>query len=134
MPDRFSAAALGHQLVQLQASRLLDARDGRLADPEREIAIEDAERLREALQRGHERVFSVSLYLLVRAATRQELDERTRRIEVLLDGMLAHSRRLLWEQDAGFRSCLPEARDPLLVTRNLDTSALAASLPFVGRR
>jgi type IV secretory pathway VirB4 component len=122
--------ALGHQLVQLQASRLLDARDGRLVDPEREITIEDAERLRDALQRGHERVFS--LYLLVRAATRQEPDERTRWVEVLLDGMLAHSRRLLWEQDQGFRACLPEARDPLMVTRNLDTSALAASLPFAG--
>jgi len=67
-----------------------------------------------------------------RYPTRQELDERTRRVEVLLDGMLAHSRRLLWEQEPGFRACLPEARDPLLVTRNLDTSALAATLPFVG--
>jgi conjugal transfer ATP-binding protein TraC len=132
LPSAAVVRALGHQLVQLQASRLLDAREGRLVDPEREIAIEDAERLRDALQRGHERVFSVSVYLLVRAATRQDLDERTRRVEVLLDGMLAHSRRLLWEQEPGFRGCLPEARDPLLVTRNLDTSALAATLPFVG--
>ena len=76
LPSAAVVRALGHQLVQLQASRLLDAREGRLVDPEREIAIEDAERLRDALQRGHERVFSVSLYLLVRAATRQELDER----------------------------------------------------------
>ena len=63
--------------------------------------------MRDALQRGHERVFSVSLYLLVRAGTRQELDERTRRVEVLLDGMLAHSRRLFWEQEPGFRRTLP---------------------------
>lgn len=132
LPSVDVVRALGRQLVQLQASRLLDAREGRLADPEREIAIEDAERLREALQRGHERVFSVSVYLLLRGSTHQELDERTRRVEVLLDGMLAQSRRLLWEQEAGFRSCLPEARDQLLVTRNLDTSALAATLPFVG--
>ena len=132
LPSADVIRSLGHQLVQLQASRLLDARDGRLVNPEREIAIEDAERLREALQRGHERVFSVSVYLLVRGATRQELDERTRRVEVLLDGMLAHSRRTLWEQERGFRSCLPEGRDQLLVARNLDTSALAATLPFVG--
>jgi conjugal transfer ATP-binding protein TraC len=46
--------------------------------------------------------------------------------------LLAHSRRALWEQERGFRSCLPEARDQLLVPRNLDTSALAATLPFVG--
>jgi hypothetical protein len=132
LPSAEVVRLLGHRLAQLQASRLLDAREGRITDPEREIAIEDAERLREALQRGHERVFSVSVYLLVRGSTRQELDERTRRVEVLLDGMLAHSRRLLWEQERGFRSCLPEGRDQLLVARNLDTSALAATLPFVG--
>ena len=57
---------LGHKLVQLQSSRLVDLRGGRLADPEREVAFEDAERLRDALQRGEERVFSVSLYLLLR--------------------------------------------------------------------
>src|SRR4029453_4771231 len=38
----------------------------------------------------------------------------------------------LWEQRQGFESCLPAARDPLMVARNLDTSALAASLPFIG--
>jgi len=36
------------------------------------------------------------------------------------------------EQDRGFLSCLPEAVDALLVPRNLDTSAVAATLPFVG--
>src|SRR5215204_382828 len=54
------------------------------------------------------------------------------RVEEQLDSLLAHSRRALWEQEGGFRSCLPEARDQLMVSRNLDTSALAATLPFVG--
>src|SRR6266480_3901265 len=58
--------------------------------------------------------------------------ELTRRVEEQLDSLLAHSRRALWEQERGLRSCLPEARDTLLVPRNLDTSALAATLPFVG--
>jgi type IV secretory pathway VirB4 component len=107
-------------------------RGERIADPAAEIALEDAERLRERLQRGAERVFSVSVYIQVRASSRRELDELTRRVEMLLDGMLAHSRRALWEQEQGFRSCLPEGRDQLMEPRNLDTSALAATLPFVG--
>ena len=84
------------------------------------------------MQRGDERVFSVGLYVLVRATSPRALDELTRRVETLLDGMLAHSRRLLWQQEGGYRSCLPEGRDRILITRNLDTSALAATLPFVG--
>src|SRR5919201_3884925 len=72
---------LGHKLVQLQSSRLLDLKGGRLADPEREVALEDAERLRDALQRGEERVFSVSLYVLLRAGSLKALDDLTRRVE-----------------------------------------------------
>jgi len=55
------------------------------------------------------------------------LDDLTRRVEVTLDGMLAHSRVAILEQDAGFRSCLPEGQDHLLVSRNLDTSSLATT-------
>src|SRR5207248_6281154 len=106
---------LSHKLVQLQSSRLVDVRSGRLADPEREVAFEDAERLRDALQRGEERVFSVSLYILLRAPSQRTLDDLTRRVETTLDGMLAHSRVAILEQDGAFRACLPTARDDLLV-------------------
>jgi hypothetical protein len=58
---------LGAQIARLQSSRLATLRGERIADPEREIALDDAERLRERLQRGEERLFAVSLYLLVRA-------------------------------------------------------------------
>lgn len=121
---------LGHKLVQLQSSRLVDVRSGKLADPEREVAFEDAERLRDALQRGEQRVFSVSLYVLVRAQSRQALDDLTRRVESTLDGMLAQSRVAILEQERGFRACLPNGRDELLTCRNLDTGSLATTFPF----
>ena len=65
-----SAAAirqLTHKLVELQSSRMLDARSGKIASAEREVAYEDVDRLRDSLQRGEERVFSSSLYLCLRA-------------------------------------------------------------------
>ena len=121
---------LSHKLVQLQSSRLVDLRNGRLADPEREVAFEDAERLRDALQRGEERVFSVSLYVLLRAPSQRALDDLTRRVESTLDGMLAHSRVAILEQERAFRACLPMGRDELIVNRNLDTSSVATTFPF----
>ena len=121
---------LGHKLVQLQSSRLVEVRGGRLADPEREVAFEDAERLRDALQRGEQRVFSVSLYVLLRAGSPPALDDLTRRVETTLDGMLAHSRVAILEQERAFRACLPTARDELLAYRNLDTTSLATTFPF----
>jgi conjugal transfer ATP-binding protein TraC len=121
---------LGHKLVQLQSSRMVDVRSGRLADPEREIALEDAERLRDALQRGEQRVFSVSLYVLVRATSQRALEDLTRRVETTLDGMLAHSRVAILEQERAFEACLPTARDNLLTYRNLDTGSLVTTFPF----
>ncbi len=121
---------LTQKMVQLHSSRLMAARGGHLADPEREVAYEDAERLRDALQRGEEKIFSVSLYLLLRANSLAALGDLTRRVEATLGGMLAQSRVALLEQDAGFRSCLPQGQDRLLVYRNLDTSSLATMFPF----
>ena len=108
-PIPLGSAGWSTQLVQLQSSRLVDVRNGRLADPEREVAFEDAERLRDALQRGEERVFSVSLYLLLRAYSPRALDDLTQRVETTLDGMLAHSRIAILEQERAFRACLPIA-------------------------
>ncbi len=122
--------SLTHKMVQLHSSRLLAERGGRLADPEREVAYEDAERLRDALQRGEERVFAVSLYVLVRAGSTAALDDLTRRVEAVLGGMLAQSRVALLEQEAGLHSCLPEGNDRLRLYRNLDTTSLATSFPF----
>lgn len=84
--------ALGLPIVKLESSRRVDILAQRIINRERDIGLEDAERLRNALQPGNESVFSVSLYVLLRAATRRALDEATRRMETLLDGLLCHSR------------------------------------------
>ena len=123
-------SALTRQMVGLQSSRLLADRQGRLADPERETAYADAERLRDALQRGEERAFGVALYASVRARSQEELDARAHRAERALAGMLAHSRVAYLEQDLGLHACLPEARDPLGVAHHLDTTSLATTFPF----
>jgi len=121
---------LTHKLVELQSSRLLDARSGKIASAEREVAYEDVERLRDALQRGEERVFSVSLYLCLRADSATGLDDLHRRVETALGGMMASSRAALFEMLPGFLSCLPAGRDYLGRYRNLDTTSLATMIPF----
>ena len=121
---------LSNRMVALHSSRLLDQRHGRLADPEREVAYTDVERLRNALQRGDERVFSFAAYLLIRGKTRRALDERCARIQATLDNLQLGSRPATLEHDLGLTSCLPEARDRLGRYRTFDTSSLATTFPF----
>jgi type IV secretory pathway VirB4 component len=121
---------LTHRLVELQSSRLLDARGGRIVSVEREVAYEDVERLRDALERGDERVFSASLYLRLHGRTPAELDRSTARLEGTLGGMMAASRPALYEMMPGLLSCLPAGQDHLGRRRNLDTSSVATMIPF----
>jgi hypothetical protein len=119
------------RLAQLQSSRTLASHKGRLSDPEVEIAASDVERLRELVQRGHEKLFSVSLYVTLRAPSRASLDDVTRRVEATLASMLAASRVLHHEQDSAFQSVLPQGRDEVRRVRTLDTTSMAFSFPFV---
>jgi conjugal transfer ATP-binding protein TraC len=121
---------LTHKLVELQSSRLLDARSGRITSAEREVAYEDVERLRDALQRGEERVFSVSMYLCLRSPSAGALDELHGRVETALGGMMASARAALFEMLPGFLSCVPAGRDYLGRYRNLDTTSTATMIPF----
>jgi type IV secretory pathway VirB4 component len=119
------------RLAQLQSSRALALNKGRVSDPEVEIAAADVERLRDLVQRGHEKLFSVSLYITLRAPTRANLDDVTRRVEATLASMLAEGRVLYHEQDSAFQSVLPQGRDEVRRLRTLDTTSLAFSFPFV---
>ncbi|MEZ4503153.1 MAG: ATP-binding protein [Dehalococcoidia bacterium] len=121
---------LTHRMVELQSSRMLDAKGGRIASVEREVAYEDVERLRDALERGDERVFSTSLYLRLHGRTVNELDQATARLEGTLGGMMAGARPALYEMLPGLLSCLPAGQDHLGRRRNLDTSSVATMIPF----
>ncbi|MCY4639487.1 MAG: DUF87 domain-containing protein [Chloroflexi bacterium] len=123
-------SALTQRLVALQSSRLWDARGGRIAPAGREVAYEDAERLRDALERGDERVFSGGLYLRLRARSPEELDRATERVRGTFSGMMAGARAALYEMWPALLSCLPAGQDHLGRRRNLDTSSAATMIPF----
>ncbi len=123
-------AALTQRLVALQSSRLYAARGGRIAPADREVAYEDAERLREALERGDERVFSAALYLRLRGRSARELDRATERARGTLSGMMAGALPALYEMWPALLSCLPAGQDHLGRRRNLDTSSVATMIPF----
>ena len=125
-----SARTLENRLVQIQSSRMVRMRGGRLASSEDELAYTDVARLRESIERGDERVFQVSVYLRVYGASQDELDRAAGRVASALGTMLAVARPALWQQLAGLLSILPSAQDHLDLPRNIDTSSLVYMFPF----
>jgi hypothetical protein len=113
--------------------RQFQLRQGRLSEPETDIAQADVTTLLRLLASGEERVLDLGFYILLRAASRQELEERTERMMALLSTLLLDTGAHIafFEQAQAFRSCLPEARDELARTLTLDTASAAAGFPFI---
>lgn len=98
-----------------------------------EVAHSDVTRLMHDLASGEERLFEVSLFVLVSALSERELASRTERVRALLHTIFldAVARPTTFEHAQAFRSFLPEGRDELGRTITLDTASLATTFPFL---
>jgi hypothetical protein len=128
-------AAMLRQLLRrkntYQSSRRVNLRRGRLDDPETQVAEQDVDELISQLASGEERLFELGFYVIVRAADRHSLDERTDRLLAVLRNLFLVARPTTYEHAPAFRSFLPGARDELRRTFTLDCSSLATAFPFI---
>jgi hypothetical protein len=118
------------QLTGYRATQLLEERHGRDHNPYIKKARQEVEELRERLVAQEEQVFGVSLYLLVRAASRLELNERSSRLLSLLKSLELSAVSLALEHQRAWLCTLPDGRDLLKRRKVLDTSSLITAFPF----
>ncbi|MDA8366725.1 MAG: conjugal transfer protein TraC [Actinomycetota bacterium] len=130
VPAALAAERLRRQLARLESGRRADAAKGRLADPDVEVAAEDARELAAGLARGEQKLFRVGLVLTVHAADEKALDAECARVRALCASMLLDARPATWRSLQGWASTLPLGVDALGQRRAFDTDALAASFPF----
>jgi type IV secretory pathway VirB4 component len=130
VPAALAAERLRRQLARLESGRRADAAKGRLADPDVEVAAEDARELAAGLARGEQKLFRVALVLTVHAADEKTLDAECARVRALCASMLLDARPATWRSLQGWASTLPLGVDALGQRRAFDTDALAASFPF----
>ena len=130
VPAALAAERLRRQLARLESNRRADAAKGRLADPDVEVAAEDARELAAGLARGEQKLFRVALVLTVHAADEKLLDAECARVRALCASMLLDARPATWRSLQGWASTLPLGVDALGQRRAFDTDALAASFPF----
>lgn len=104
---------------------------GMVRDPKLDIAYNDLERLRDDLQQAQEKLFEVGLYLTIYAPTREALDKIESEVRSILESRLVYVRPALFQQEQGFRSVIPIARDELGVHTKLNSSPLSSFFPFI---
>jgi len=121
---------LRRKIAEMEATIATDVERGRVVDPSVQAALEDAKALQEQLVKGVERFFQFSLYITIQAASLQELDNTTRRVEATLGSLMILSKHATLQMESAFQSTIPTCLDKLLITRNMDTTSLATTFPF----
>jgi len=104
---------------------------GLVRDPMLDTAYQDLESLRDNLQQAQEKLFDVGLYLALYGDSKEEIDKIEGDIRGILDAKLVYTKPALFQQEQGFRSCLPLGSDELLVNSKLNSSPLSSIFPFV---
>jgi conjugal transfer ATP-binding protein TraC len=121
---------LRKKVTQLEAGIQIEAEKGRVRDPGKEAAINDAEEMRDKLQVGEERFFRFGLYFTIYAGSIEELDFISHKVESMLGQQLIYSKAASSQQEQGLNSTVPQLVDQLQIRRNMSTGALSTSFPF----
>ena len=103
---------------------------GQVRDPQLEAAYRNLEDLRDKLQQAEEKLFDVGFYIAIYGDTEAELSKTETEIKSILDARLVYIKPAVFQQEQGFRSILPTARDELLVHNKFNSSPLSSFFPF----
>ncbi len=121
---------LRKKVTQLEADMQISGEKGRVRDPGREAALQDAEELRDQLQVGSERFFRFGLYITVYGDSLEELSFVQHAIETIFGQQLVYTKSASSQQEQGLNSTVPQMADQLQIRRNMNTGAISTSFPF----
>ncbi len=122
--------SLRKKVTQLEAGIQIDEEKGKVRDPGKQAAIQDAEEMRDKLQVGEERFFRFGLYFTIYGSSVEELDYISKTVESMLGQQLIFSKAATSQQEQGFNSTVPQMTDQLQIRRNMSTGALSTTFPF----
>lgn len=121
---------LRKKVSQLEAGIQIDSEKGRVRDPGKQAAVQDAEEMRDKLQVGEERFFRFGLYFTIYGGSMEELEFVSHKVESLLGQELIYSKPASAQQEQGLASTVPQFMDQLQIYRNMNTGAISTSFPF----
>lgn len=121
---------LRKKVSQLEAGIQIDQEAGKVRDPGKEAAIQDAEEMRDKLQVGQERFFRFGFYFTIYGSSMEELEFVSHKVESILGQQLIYSKPAATQQEQGLNSTVPQFADQLQIYRNMNTGAVSTSFPF----
>jgi len=122
---------LNRKITELESTRRAHERQGRIIGPDITDPLDSAQALRDAILRGQEKLFQVSVYINLSADSLIELNKTTQLLVTALSARLFYTKIARYRQTDGLQSILPRGEDVLQQRRNLDSSSVALTFPFM---
>ncbi len=122
---------LKRKIGELEATLYSQMESRQVVDPQSKVALSDAQKIQDAIAEGSEKFFHFAMYISVTAKTKDQLDKISKNIISTLAAINVTARYATLQQEDGLISCQPLCLDKLYITRNMDTTSLATTFPFV---
>lgn len=119
------------KVAEVESQILTREEKGMVRDPSLDTAYRDLEMLRDQLQQATEKLFDVGLYITIYGDTKEELDRFESEIKSIMESRLIYVKPALFQQDDGFKSSAPLAKDILGVHSKMNSTPLSSIFPFV---
>lgn len=121
---------LRNKVAQMQSSISMNQSRGMVRDPGLEASLQDAEELRDKLQRGEEKFFQFGIYFTVYSDDLTKLNKISTQLESLFGSKMVLSKPADMQQEHALNSTLPLCMDEIEIQRNMSTEPLSTTFPF----
>jgi len=122
---------LHRKIGEMEAEIQTDLQQGKIVNIDTQVKLEDAHSLQEQLAKGAERFFQFGLYITIPTNDKKEMETISQQIQSTLGSLMIISKVASLQMEEAFKTTLPTCSDKLMITRNMDTTSLATTFPFV---
>ena len=122
---------LKRKIGEMEATLYSQMEDRKVVDPTLKVALSDAQQLQDSIAEGSEKYFHFGMYLTIYAPNKALLERYSKNIISTFAAMNVTAKPATLQQEPGFISTQPLGLDKLYFTRNMDTTSLATTFPFV---
>jgi type IV secretory pathway VirB4 component len=129
-PVEFVITQLNNELIKISSDMYLMQSKGEIVPPSMKIKYDDMIKVLGFLQTGEEKLFDFSFYINIRSNSIEKLNELTEKIGATLGQLSLLYKVMDMEMHDSIPSIIPLSEDRLKITRNMTSSALAATYPF----
>jgi len=119
--------------LQKQRADLYSISQKGSTNPILEIKHNDTKHVLEELQKGEEKLFLISFYVMCKSKSKEELDKLSQTVITELNSILMISEVPKRLQAQALKSCLPLCQNLLENKRNITTKPLSAFFPFTSK-